>query len=64
MVDVAGNVTSVHRRDGQTDLFDPNTRCMHFGTYEDDVLKAAEAQWIYCKCTAVGGFKRTVWSKV
>ena len=23
---------------------------MCFGTYEDDVLEAAGAQWIYCKC--------------
>ena len=50
MADVTSNVTSLHRRDRETDVFDPDACCMCFGTYEDNVLKAAGAQWIYCKC--------------
>jgi len=31
-------------------VIDPNKCCMCFVSYEDDVLKGAGTEWIFCKC--------------
>jgi len=49
-----GNVvlesTDCEVADKDDEVIDPNTCCMCFVNYEDDVLEGAGAQWIYCKC--------------
>jgi len=33
-----------------SEVIDPNKCCMCFVSYEDDVLKGAGTEWIFCKC--------------
>ena len=46
------NSASVTCQDPATDGEDiePDTCCMCFGSYEDDVIDGGGAQWIFCRC--------------
>ena len=37
-------------QDEDDEAIDPDTCCMCFGRYEDDVLEGVGAEWIYCRC--------------
>jgi len=37
-------------QDEDDEAIDPDTCCMCFGRYEDDVLEGVGAEWINCRC--------------